>query len=178
MNPPTWDEWQATIQSLPNDKACGPSKLHNEFYKHAGNNTKRLTWILAKMCFQQGFIPDDWKQAYIYPIPKPTDWQCDIMKTRPLTLLDTMRKAVMKILTNRLSKIMAQKQVLKGNNFAGLPGGSTEGAIKIMNMILEDVKENQKPVWILLQDLSKAYDRVDLTILRQAMQRVKIPLNC
>ena len=130
------------------------------------------------MCFLQSIIPEDWKQAYIYPIPKPIDWQCDITKTRPLTLLDTMRKVVMKILTNRLSRIMAKHGILKGNNFAGLSGRSTELPIKLMQMILEDAKENQKPVWILLQDLSKAYDRVDLTILRHAMQRVRIPHSC
>jgi len=74
------------------------------------------------------------------------DWQCDITKTCPLTLLDTMRKAVMKLLTNRLSQIIAKHNILKGNNFAGLPGGSTELPIKLMNMILEDTKENNKPV--------------------------------
>jgi len=150
MIPPTWDEWNVTLQSLPNDKACRPSKLHNEFYKHAGPFTKKLTWELAKMCFQQGYIPDKWKLAYIYPIPKPMDWQCDITKTRLLTLLDTMRKAVIKILTNRLSRILAKYNILRGNNFAGLPKGSMEMPIKLMNMILEDVKEHNKPVWILL----------------------------
>jgi len=93
------------------------------------------------------------------------EWQCDIMKTRSLTLLDTLRKAVMKIITNRLSKIMAKHSILRGNNFAGLPGGSTEILIKLMNMIIEDAKEHQKLIWILLQDLSKAYDRVDLVVL-------------
>ncbi len=126
------------------------------------------------MCFQLDFIPDKWKLAYIYPILKPMDWQCDIMKTQPLTLLDIMRKAVMKILTNRLSRIMAKYAVLKGNNFAGILGGSTELFIKLMHMILEDVKENNKPVQILLQDLFKAYNRVDLIILRKAIERVKI----
>ena len=57
-----------------------------------------------------------------------------------------MKKAVMKIITNRLSNIMAKYGVLKGNNFAGLPGGLTELSIKIMNMILEDAKEHNKPV--------------------------------
>ena len=130
------------------------------------------------MCFQLEIIPDDWKQAYIYPIPKPMKWECDIIKTRPLTLLDTMRKAVMKIITNRLSHIMAKHAILKGNNFTDLPEGSTELPIKLMNMILEDAKEENKPVWILLQDLSKAYDRVNLTILRCTMERVKIPPSC
>jgi len=57
-----------------------------------------------------------------------------------------MRKAVIKILTNRLSRIMAKYNILRGNNFAGLPGSSTEALIKLMHMILEDAKENKKPV--------------------------------
>ena len=130
------------------------------------------------MCFQLQIVPEDWKQAYIYPIPKPSEWQCDITKTRPLTLLDTLRKAVMKIITNQLSNIMARYSVLKGNNFAGLPGGSTEILIKVMNMIIEDAKEHHKPIWILLQDLFKAYDRVDLDILRKAMEQLKISTSC
>ena len=74
MEPPTWDEWISTLQTLPNDKTCDPSMLHNEFYKHAANPVKRLTWELAKMYFKIGIIPDEWKQAHIYPIPKPMDW--------------------------------------------------------------------------------------------------------
>ncbi len=89
-----------------------------------------------------------------------------------------MRKVIMKIITNWLSNIMAKYAILKGNNFAGLPGGSTELPIKFMNMILEDIKEHNKSVWILLQDLSKAYDWVDFTILRWAMKRVKILPSC
>ena len=84
----------------------------------------------------------------------------------------------MKIITNRLSKIMTKYSILKGNNFAGIPGRLTELPIKIMNMILKDAKEHKKSVWILLQDLSKAYDRVDLTILWKAMNRMKIPNLC
>ena len=57
-----------------------------------------------------------------------------------------MKKVMMKIITNWLSHIMAKHAILKGNNFAGLPGGSTELPIKLMNMILEDAKEENKPV--------------------------------
>ncbi len=59
--PSTWDEWNNTIKSLPNDKVCGLSSLHNEFFRHAGKSLQLLTWKLTKMCFQLGFIPDEWK---------------------------------------------------------------------------------------------------------------------
>ena len=57
-----------------------------------------------------------------------------------------MRKVVMKILTNRLSKIMAKHAILKGNNFAGLSEGSTKFPIKLINIIIEDAKEHNRPV--------------------------------
>jgi len=161
-----------------NNKACGPSSLHNKFFKHAGMATQQLVWKLVKLCFELGYIPEDWKKAYIYPVPKPMEWENDIIKTRPITLLDTLRKMVMKVITNRLSRIMVKHNILKGNNFAGLPGGATETPIKLMNLIIKDAKIYQKPLWILLQDLSKAYDRVDLRILTKAMDRIKIPLRC
>src|SRR5215216_5577411 len=127
------------------------------------------------MCFIIGDIPSEWKIAHIFPIPKPMAWECDITKTRPITLLETARKGFVKILTNRLSKIIAKHSILRGGNFAGLPGGSTETPIKILNMLLEDANDNNKEIWVLLQDLSKAYDRVDLTFLRKALYRIKIP---
>ncbi len=45
-------------------------------------------------------------------------------------------------------------------------------------MIIEDAKCYNKPLWILLQDLSKTYDQVDLNVLRLSMKRIKILNFC
>src|SRR5207248_7985381 len=65
--------------------------------------------------------------------------------------------------------------ILKGQQFAAKPGASTMEPIRIMNEIIDDAKENNKVLWILFQDLSKCYDRVDINILRKAMHRIKLP---
>jgi len=64
----------------------------------------------------------------------------------------------MKVLTNRLSQIIAKHSVLKGQNYAGLPEGLTETSIKLIQLVMKDAKCYNKPIWILLQDLFKAYD--------------------
>src|SRR5688572_12141671 len=42
-------------------------------------------------------------------------------------------------------------------------------------MLLEDAREYGKELWVVLQDLSKAYDRVDLKFLKAALKRIKVP---
>ena len=64
----------------------------------------------------------------------------------------------MKVLINHLSRILAKHSVLKGQNYAGLPEGLTETPIKLMQIVMKDTKYYKKSIWILLQDLSKAYD--------------------
>ena len=174
----TLNEWLSIIHSLPNNKASGPSQISNEMLKHLGKNTSYAIWKLMCSCLQLKDIPDDWKVATIYPIPKPTEWECRLNKTRPITLLETTRKAIVKIINQRLANILSQHKVLRGENYAGLPGGSTLELIKILNAVIEEARENNKECWMLFQDISKAYDRVKLPMLQKAMKRIKIPDRC
>src|SRR3990170_304732 len=106
--------------------------------KHLREKAQFFTWQLICSCFSTLNTPAEWKIAHLYPIPKPTDWECNIEKTRPITLLETMRKAFIKILNSHLSHILEKHSVLKGNNFVRLLRGSTEDPIKIINLLLED----------------------------------------
>ncbi|CAJ0827291.1 5476_t:CDS:2, partial [Entrophospora sp. SA101] len=178
MDPPTYKEWKQVITTLPNNKATGPSKISNEMIKHLGKNFGRCLWKLISACFEMNEIPNQWRIATIYPIPKPMDWECFLDKTRPITLLETVRKAMVKILNKRLSEILAKNNILKGDNFAGLPGGSTFEPIRALNSIIEESNEYKKEIWILFQDLSKAYDCVNIRMLEKAMQRLKFPQKC
>src|SRR6185436_5989810 len=110
-----------------------------------------------------------------YPIPKDVDWGYSLNNIRPIALIETFRKVVTKVITKRLTKVFIEKEILKGPNYAGLSGNSTEQPIQILNMIMEEAQEKNKEVWILLQDMKKAFDSVPLESLEQAFKRVKIP---
>ncbi|EXX64874.1 hypothetical protein RirG_138700 [Rhizophagus irregularis DAOM 197198w] len=122
MNPPTLDEWLSTVSSTPNGKASGPSMITYEMLKHLGTRTSALLLILIQACLSKADIPDLWRQAMVFPIPKPHEWKCQLKNTRPITLLEVIRKSLVKLFYNRLSTIMASHDVLKGGNFAGLLG--------------------------------------------------------
>ena len=109
------------------------------------------------------------------PIVKLQQWEARLKNTRPITLLKTLWKCLVKILTNRLSTILYKYQVLKGGNYAGLPGGLYQLPIFTLDSILNDASINKKELWILSQDISKAFDSVSLDMLDLALARLKLP---
>ncbi|PKK57577.1 hypothetical protein RhiirC2_797776 [Rhizophagus irregularis] len=74
--------------------------------------------------------------AVIYFIPKPHDFDAQLKNTRPITLLETVCKCVVKVVTNHLSQIFANHKVLQKGNFAGLPGGFTDVPIKMLDTVI------------------------------------------
>ncbi|CAB4443095.1 unnamed protein product [Rhizophagus irregularis] len=175
MNPPSLDEWLSTVSSMPNDKAAGPSMITYEMLKHLDPRISDLLLILIQRCLLIADIPDLWRQAMVFPIPKPHEWKCQLKNTRPITLLEVIRKTLVKLFYNRLSSILAKHDVLKGGNFAGLPGGSCRDPIITLESIIHDAQLNKNPLWVLSQDISKAFDSVDLSMLRFALQRIRLP---
>ncbi|EXX58057.1 hypothetical protein RirG_201400 [Rhizophagus irregularis DAOM 197198w] len=174
---PTLEEWSSTISSMPNDKAPGPSMISYEMLKHLGPSASALLFNLICACLSNANIPDLWRQATVFPIPKPHEWKCQLKNTRPITLLEVIRKALVKLFYNRLAPLLASHHVLQGGNFAGLPGGSCHDPIITLESIIHDSVVTKQPLWILSQDISKAFDSVDLSMLRFALQRLRLPQN-
>src|SRR4051794_1481683 len=108
--------------------------------KHLLDNTSIYLRNMISNCFAISFIPAEWKQAIIYPIPKPQDWNCFLKNTRPITLLDTARKLTTRIMYNRNSVVLVKYEVLTGGNFARLPGGSYNPPIAILEAIINDAQ--------------------------------------
>src|SRR5215204_1104012 len=93
--------------------------------KHASTNIHNILIKLAGICYKAQVIPSQWKLISLFPIPKPKDWDYNITNTRPILLIECVRKLTVKILNNRLSVIFSNHNVLRGSNYAGLKGTST-----------------------------------------------------
>ena len=171
----TPQELKDIFKSLPNDKASGPSGISYEMFKKMRDNSIAMFVDFINLCFSFGTMPPTWKKSNIYPIPKNNDWCGDLSNTRPIILIETARKILTKILTLRLAAVCKNHEILKGPNFAGLPGESTSEPIHLINNICEEARETKKELWILFQDTAKAFDTVNLEMLEKAMQHIKVP---
>ncbi|GBC05504.1 hypothetical protein RclHR1_06260010 [Rhizophagus clarus] len=177
LAPPSLEEWLSTVSSMPNGKAPGPSIITYEMLKHLGPATNSLLLLLIRKCFATADIPDLWQQAMVFPISKPHEWRYQLKNTRPITLLEVIWKSFIKLFYTRLSAILAAHNVLKGGNFAGLPGGTCRDPIITLESIIHDANHHNSPLWVLSQNISKAFDSVNLTMLKFALEHIRLPAS-
>jgi ribonuclease HI len=169
------EEWSTVIQTASTKTAPGMSGIGYTLLQKAGIEATHVFIILANLVIQEGLFPAKWKKGLIYPIPKSENWDYRLAKTRPIILLETFRKNVVRIVQKRLSRVLMEHNILKGLNYAGLPGLSTTAPIHIMNNVLEEAIQKKKELWVAFQDMRKAFDSVSLIALTRAMERVKFP---
>ena len=108
-------------------------------------------------------------------IPKKEQYEYDLATTRPITLIEHTRKILTKLLTNHLSMILFCNDVLSLMNYAALPFQSTLMPILQLTSILEHAHTYKRELWLLLQDMSKAFDSIHIPTLLEALKRIKIP---
>ena len=144
MNPISEEELNNTLKNLPNGKASGISTISYEMLKNLGTGAKSTLRKFYSLCLKKGTCPPLWKTSSIFPIPKSKDWECDLSNIRPIILLETSRKCLTKIITNRLSTICKKYNILAGPNCAGLPGESIQEPIQLLNNICEETREKGK----------------------------------
>ena len=75
--------------------------------------------------------------------------------------METLRKIFSKAMTNRIERICRTQNILRGNNCSVLKGTSTHSPITVIRNIMEDANQfKTTDLWIVLQDMKKAYDSV------------------
>ncbi|GES80782.1 RNA-directed DNA polymerase from mobile element jockey-like [Rhizophagus clarus] len=173
----TLDELDNIIRETKSGKAAGISGIPYDFWKKSKIETRKILLDIYNRTLHDHKVLDDWKKGMIFPINKTTrsHWNNDINLTRPITLIKTARKIFIKILVKRLAKILSLNKVLQGSNYAALLNESTLEPLKIVQSIIEDANKENKEVWILLMDISKAFDSVSMIMLEKSLKRIKVP---
>ena len=98
-------------------------------------------------------------------------------QVQPISLIEPIKKCLTKIFTKRLDQTINQHQLLSNLNFAASKNCSTHTPIQILLNTIEHYKANNKEAWILFQDMSKAFDKINIKRLIDACKRIGIPQN-
>src|SRR5256714_1656427 len=174
MDPPTFGEWNEALNKCSLNTAPGISGITYLLIKKLHPTVHELLRSFAGKLYSTALIPTDWKTSQIFPIPKPTDWEFNLEKTRPIILLECLRKLTVRVINTRLARLCLEHNILRGLNFGGLPGGHTKTPIHVLHNVMEDAKNNKKTLWVAFQDMSKAFDSIGMVPLRQALNRIRL----
>ena len=169
------EEISNTLAKLPNNKACGPLGISYEMLKHAGLPFLQAITALFSRCILTNSISKQWKEGRIFPISKTPIFDGSLTNTRPISLLEHIKKLYTKLLTNHLNTTFISHPILSPYNYIALPGNSTAIPIHILNNIIEEALCNSKELWLISQDMSKAYDSVNSDLFHKSLIRINMP---
>src|SRR5437868_10392022 len=154
------EEWIEVTNTLKEDTAPSISGIGYRLIKKVSSKVREYFVEFANKVICERKFLKKWKLGQIYLIPKSTDWEFNLASTRPIMLLETFRKLIVRIVQKKLSKVFVEKQILKSTNFAGLSSESTMAPIHVLNNVREDAIQKEKELWIAFQDMRKAFDSV------------------
>ncbi|KAG9302272.1 hypothetical protein G9A89_008763 [Geosiphon pyriformis] len=119
--------------------------------KHCGGEVLVCLLKLLNLYLSMGAVSNLWKEAWISIIPKPYE---------PIILVETAHKILSKILSDRISLACSKFNVLHVDNFSVLKGTLIQSPIFAIGSVVENALEKNRELWLVLQDIHKAYDSV------------------
>ena len=120
-------------------------------------------------------VPDSMKLAYITPILKKSSLDTSILSNyRPISQLSTISKVLERVVSSQLTSYLVSNSIADKFQSAYLPLRGTDTALsKIINDIAISIDSNS-PTYLILLDLSSAFDTVNHAILSNRLNSIGI----
>ena len=170
---PALSEVLKAIKKLTINKAPGSDGIPGEIFRHGGINlAKKLTKLIREI-WNQECVPQDFKDANICRLFKKGKRSvCD--NYRGISLLSIAGKVVARIILDRINSSLLDS-ICSESQCGFRKGRGTVDMIFSLRQIQEKAREQNKPLYMLFIDLTKAFDTVNRTALWHILKKVGIP---
>jgi len=112
------------IARLKTNSKGGPDKIPPIFFKHLSDILPFLLARLFTVCFNNNYLPADWKRAYVSPIFKK-GCRNDSNNYRPIALTSTMCKLMESVIKEQLMDYLLSNNLLSTHQHAFIAKHST-----------------------------------------------------
>lgn len=170
----TEGELLVTLKQCTRKKSPGPDGLSYEFYIECFDIVKNeLLTVLNSYLKGTATPPKEFSAGIVVMIPKKGDLS-DLNNHRPISMLNTDYKLLMKILANRLSTIV---ETLLGPGQTAVVGGRscTDNLKDIRRIVTRAIESKSFKGFLLTVDLEKAFDKVNHSWLWKVLEKFSFP---
>ena len=168
------EEIQRIAKRLNNNKAAGPDKLHAEYIKHAPLEIFEQIADIYNNTACTGDIPLALVHGLLYPIQKPGKKKGPPENLRPIILLSILRKILTIALLQRIWDRLASK-IPKSQAAYQEGRGTAEQVLALKLLIDKAITSCEYNIFILLLDMSKAFDTVNRKTLIKELEKILQP---
>ncbi len=171
--PPTLEELSKAIDCLTCGKSPGSDGIPPEALKNGKPALLQPLHELLCLCWDQGYIPQDMRDANIVTVYKNKGDRSDCNNYRGISLLNIVGKAFARVILLRL-QILAS-HIYPESQCGFRAGRSTADMIFSVRQLQEKCQKQQMPLYIAFIDLTKAFDLVSRSDLFRILQKIGCP---
>jgi len=156
-------------------KSSGPDGVHPITLQKVVEIIPNQICSLMRQCLSVGYVPLKWRQSRVIFLPKPG--KPDYSKPnswRPISLTSFFLKTLERLIDKRIRTHEMCNYLVSNNQFAYLPGVSTETAISRFVGYVEKCRHNKEPVMAALADISGAFNNITVHSIERSLERMNI----
>ena len=172
--PFTAEEIGDSATKLKNGKSTGIDEVNAEFIKYAPKVIHEGIAEIYNKTARTGKNPEELKIGILSPLPKPTRKADPKENLRPVMLLSVLRKILTISMINRCWERFKEQIPIEQAAYQG-DRSTTEQVFAIKMMAEKAITSSDYKVYILLLDMSKAFDRVNWKTLFEKLETILEP---
>ena len=142
------------------EKAPGRTGITRNMLINSPTNIKLTLTEIYSSSIASGYFPDTLKIAKMIMIPKPNTDKKHITNYRPISLLEITAKILERLLNTKLLMHLDQHNLHNDRQHGFRPGRGTHTALTTMTELIAHKRTENRQVYLILRDISKAFDKV------------------
>ena len=155
-------EVQEGMAGIDISKPMGPDGVPPLVFRNCSSSLYIPLFLLFDKSLQSGVFPPIWKKSYVVPVYKSGD-RSDVRNYRPVSVLSSIPKLFEHCVECKLSHIYEKFIISQQHGFVS--GRSVDTNLFLYANYISRVMEDGAEVHTVYTDFSKAFDRVDHSLL-------------
>jgi hypothetical protein len=170
-------QFMRILRTLPQGRAPGPDNIPNEVLRLLPTDCALLIHDLFTIMWATGCTPDDWKISKTTYIYKNKGDPAQLSSYRPITMANTIYKLWTAVINTCLQDFVEAHKILSDCQNGFRKRASTQQALREMAMTLQDAQQSQQDCYLMLVDLTNAFNTVNHDTLLRIMKALGVPCD-